>query len=78
YSGEKFADAVKEVCGAEVEMVKRSEFHTFVVLPRRWVGARTVGWLDTARRLWKNCERTIHNSGQMLLFALIAVLIRRF
>jgi transposase len=78
YSGEKFANAVKELCGAEVEMVKRSELHTFVVLPRRWVVERTFGWLDKARRLWKNCEHTIHHSGQMLLFALIAVLIRRF
>jgi transposase len=78
YSGEKFANAVKELCGAEAEMVKRSELHTFAVLPRRRVVERTFGWLDKARRLWKNCERTIHNSGQILVFALIAVLIRRF
>ena len=62
YSGENFANAVKELCGAEVEVVKRNELHKFVVLPFRWVVERTFGWLDKARRLWKNCERKIHNS----------------
>jgi hypothetical protein len=34
--------------------------------------------LDKARRLWKNCERKIHNSLQMVMLALIAVLLKRF
>ena len=78
YSGDPFADAVRELCGAEVEVVKRDELHKFVVLPKRWVVERTFGWLDKARRLWKNCERWLHNSLQMTIFALISVLIRRF
>ena len=78
YSGVPFANAVKELCGAEVEVVKRDELHKFVVLPKRWVVERTFGWLDKARRLWKNCERKIHNSLQMTILALIAVLIKRF
>jgi transposase len=78
YSGEKFAGAVKELCGAEVEVVKRNELHKFVVLPKRWIVERSFGWLDNARRLWKNCERTLHNSSQMLIFAFIAILIKRF
>ena len=78
YSGENFANAVKELCGAQVEVVKRNELHKFVTLPRRWVVERTFGWLDKARRLWKNCERKIHNACQMVVLALIAVLIRRF
>jgi transposase len=78
YTGEKFAQAVKEICGAEAAAVKRNELHRFVVLPQRQVVERTFGWLDKARRLWKNCERTLRQSCQMLLFALIAILIRRF
>jgi transposase len=78
YTGEKFAQAVKELCGAEAAAVKRNELHKFVVLPQRRVAERTFGWLDKARRLWKNCEHTLHRSCQMLLFALIAILIRRF
>ena len=78
YEGENFANAVKYLCGAEVEVVKRDELHKFVVLAKRWVVERTFGWLDKARRLWKNCERWLHNSLQMTIFALVSVLIRRF
>jgi len=35
YSGENFAAAIKEAIGATVEVVKRSELHTFKVLPKR-------------------------------------------
>ena len=78
YTGINFSNAVRNLCGADVEVVKRDELHKFVVLPQRWVVERTFGWLDKARRLWKNCERSLHISLQMTLLALISVLIRRF
>ena len=78
YTGEKFAEAVKSVCGAEVEVVKRNELHTFVILPKRWIVERTFGWLDKCRRLWKNCERLLHNSLQMIFLAFIRLLLARY
>jgi len=36
--------AIASLCGAKVEVVKRSEAG-FQVLPRRWVVERTLGWL---------------------------------
>jgi transposase len=78
YSGENFAQAIKLVHGAEVEIVKRNELHKFEVLPRRWVVERSFGWLDKHRRLWKNCERYLHNSLQMIILAFISILINRF
>ena len=78
YAGEKFAEAVKSVCGAEVEVVKRNELHTFAVLPKRWIVERTFGWLDKCRRLWKNCERLLHNSLQMISLAFIRPLLARY
>ena len=78
YTGEKFAEAVKSVSGAEVEVVKRNELHTFVVLPKRWIVERTFGWLDKCRRLWKNCERLLHNSLQMISLAFIRLLLVRY
>jgi hypothetical protein len=67
------------MCGAEVEVVKRTEQHGFAVLPpKRWVVERSFGWPDKARLLWKNCERKLHNSLRMVVLAFIAVLIRRF
>ena len=77
YWGEVFAKGVKEICGAEVEVVKRNELHSFVVLPKRWIVERSFGWLDKARRLWKNCERKMHNSLQMVVLAFIAVFLKR-
>ena len=78
YTGEKFAEAVKSVCGAEAEVVKRNELHTFKVLPKRWIAERTFGWLDKCRRLWKNCERLLHNSLQMISLAFIRLLLARY
>ena len=65
YSGEKFAQSVKdELENVVVEVVKRNELHTFSVLPKRWIVERTFAWLDHYRRLWKNCERILDTTRQ--------------
>jgi len=78
YTGDHFATAVMTLLNAEVEIVKRNELHTFVVFPKRWVIERSLGWLDHFRRLWKNCERKLHTVHQMLVFAFISLLLRRY
>lgn len=78
YSGENFADAVREISNAEVEVVKRNELHKFVVLPKRWIVERSFGWLDKCRRLWKNCERKLHHSFQMVTLAFIRIILKRY
>ena len=50
YTGTAFADAIQFVSKMEVEVVKRSELHTFEVIPKRWVVERTFAWLDHYRR----------------------------
>jgi transposase len=77
YDGKPFAEKIKKIHGAEVEVIKRSELHEFVVIPKRWVVERSFGWLDKARRLWKNCEGTLHNSLQMVILAFISLLLKR-
>ncbi len=77
YTGEKFAGKVKEIIGSTVEVVKRNELHTFKVLPKRWIVERSFSWLEKCRRLWKNCERKIETSMQMVNVAFIALLQRR-
>lgn len=77
YSGEAFSSAVRELIGAGVEVVKRNELHTFKVLPKRWVVERCFGWLEKCRRLWKNCERKLHTSLQMVVLAFLVILLRR-
>jgi transposase len=78
YSGENFAYDVSSLINAEVEVVKRNELHTFVVLPKRWIVERSFGWLDKCRRLWKNCERFFLNTFTMLSLAFIRILLLRF
>ena len=77
YTGEKFAQSVKRLIGAEVEVAKRNELHTFAVIPKRWVVERSFAWLEKCRRLWKNCERKINNSLQFVVLAFITILIKR-
>lgn len=77
YTGETFADAVKKIIDAEVQVAKRSELHTFAVIPKRWVVERSFGWLEKCRRLWKNCERQLSTSLQYVNLAFLALLLRR-
>ena len=78
YTGENFANEIKRISGAEVEVVKRNELHTFAVLPKRWIVERSFAWLDKYRRLWKNCERKLQNSFQMISLAFIRLLLNRY
>jgi transposase len=77
YSGEKFAKEIKRILKAEVEVVKRSELHTFKVIPKRWVVERSFAWLEKCRRLWKNCERKLSTSRQMIMLAFVSLLLKR-
>ena len=77
YTGEKFSASVKDILGCTVEIAKRSELHTFKVIPKRWVVERSFSWLDKCRRLWKNCEKSLSASTQMMTLAFISLLIKR-
>ncbi len=78
YTGEEFADEVLSTLGATVQIAKRSELHTFVVIPQRWIVERSFAWLEKNRRLWKNCERKLNTSLQFIHLAFLALLLRRF
>jgi transposase len=77
YTGQPFADSVMERLKATVQVVKRNELHTFVVLPKRWIVERSFGWLEKCRRLWKNCERKLNTSLQFVHLAFLVLLLRR-
>jgi transposase len=78
YSGENFANAIKQIHGSSVEVVKKSDFGEFQVIPKRWIVERTFAWLEKNRRLWKNCERKLHTSMQMTVLALLTLILKRF
>ena len=79
YVGQPFAQGVQEILGevVTVQIAKRSELHTFAVIPKRWVVERSFAWLEKNRRLWKNCERQVNTSLQFIHLAFLALLLRR-
>ena len=78
YRGEKFAETVNELLSATVEVVKRTELHSFIVLPKRWMVERSFSWLEKCRRLWKNCERLMNTSLHMMILVFVRLILRRF
>lgn len=77
YSGSPFAIETHRILGAAVEVAKRSELHTFAVMPQRWVVERSFAWLEKCRRLWKNCERKLNTSSQFVSLAFLVLLLKR-
>jgi len=79
YVGEPFAQGVQAILGENVtvQIAKRSELHTFKVIPKRWVVERSFAWLEKNRRLWKNCERLLNTSLQFIHLAFLAMLLKR-
>nr|WP_305728122.1 IS5 family transposase [Nitrosomonas eutropha] len=79
YVGQPFVQSVKDILGEHmtVQIAKRSELHTFKVIPKRWIVERSFAWLEKNRRLWKNCERKLNTSLQFIHLAFMAVLLKR-
>jgi transposase len=79
YVGQPFSQGVQEILGEHVtvQIAKRSELHTFKVMPKRWIVERSFAWLDKNRRLWKNCERLLNTSLQFVHLAFVVLLLKR-
>lgn len=76
YAGTLVAWA-KKLWRCTVEIVKRTDQHTFRVLPRRWVVERTFGWLGRYRRLNRDYERQAHTGEVMVYVAMIRLMLTR-
>lgn len=78
YSGPKFAQAVRKVCGEQVciEVIERPT-EAFVPLAKRWIVERTFGWLNRFRRLSKDYELYSEVSEAMIHSSLIRLMTTR-
>jgi len=78
YSGDNFAQAVKQVCGEQVrvEVIERTS-KAFEVLPKRWIVELTFGWLNRFRRLSKDYDLYTEVSEAMIYGSLIRLMVRR-
>jgi transposase len=78
YQGAKFRTALAEVCSqVNVEIVKRSTTAKFIVLPKRWIVERTIGWLNRCRRLAKDWECLNCCGLAFLRWASVRLMIRK-
>lgn len=76
YQGQNFARVVEQLCGAKVEVVKRSEAG-FVILPKRWIVERTFAWINQNRRLSKDFELLPELSEAMIQGSMIRLMLQR-
>jgi transposase len=81
YAGEKAQNAAIEASAMTIITVQRKnkdkDVKGFVVLPKRWVVERTFGWINRARRLAKDYEKTIASSQAWIQIHIAALLTRR-
>src|SRR5271165_393327 len=78
YQGAKFQNGLMAACGqVNLEIVKRSDLHKFVILPKRWIVERTIGWLNRCRRLAKNWECLNRNALAFLRWASVRLMVRK-
>lgn len=77
YSGEKMINWVMEKCNWIFEIVKRTELHKFVVLPKRWIVERTFGWICKYRRMSKDYEYLTDTSESMIYLCMIRNMVKR-
>src|SRR5208282_769268 len=79
YQGPQFKAAMERIRACvTVEIVKRSDqAKAFVVLPKRWIGERTLAWLGRCRRLAKDWECLNRKALAFLHLASIRLMLRK-
>jgi transposase len=77
YQGPKMAATVARTGAWRLEIVKRTDRHRFVVLPRRWVVERTLAWIGRNRRLARDFERYARTVAAFVRLAMIRIMLRR-
>ena len=77
YQGPKMAKVIAKTGSWKLEIVKRSDAHRFVVLPKRWIVERTFAWISRNRRLARDFERYTRTVAAFFRLAMIRIMLRR-
>jgi putative transposase len=79
YEGPIFHGALAKILPClKTEIVKRSDqIKGFLVLPKRWIVERTIGWLNRCRRLAKDWENLNRTGLAFLRLASIRLMLRK-
>jgi len=77
YQGPKMAAAVQRTGPWEMQIIRRCDQRRFVVLPKRWIVERTIGWISHHRRLARDFERHVRCAAAFVRLAMIQIMMRR-
>lgn len=78
FDGNPFMQWVMDFCRWIIQVVIRpKESKKFVLLPKRWVVERTLGWLTWCRRLNKDYELLPETAETFIYIAMIRIMVRR-
>src|SRR5436305_9525902 len=77
YQGAKMAKVVANTGIWTLQVVKRSDAHRFVVLPKRWIVERTFAWISRNCRLARDFERYARTVAAFFRLAMIRIMLRR-
>jgi transposase len=77
YQGPKMANVVADTGCWTLQIVKRSDLHRFVVLPKRWIVERTFAWISRNCRLARDFERYARTVAAFIRLAMIRIMLRR-
>jgi transposase len=77
YQGPRVAQVVADIGAWQIEIVKRTEAHNFIILPKRWIVERTFAWITRNRRLARDFERYASSVVAFIRLAMIRIMLRR-
>src|SRR3954463_4710075 len=77
YQGPKMAKVAADTGCWTLQIVKRSDVHRFVVLPKRWIVERTFAWISRNRRLARDFERYARTVAAFVRLAMIRIMLKR-
>jgi transposase len=71
------AAAVARTGAWTLEIVRRSDRHRFIALPKRWSAERTLAWISRCRRLARDYERHARKAAAFVRLAMIRLMLQR-
>ena len=77
HQGPRMAAVVARAGRWTIEIVRRCDKQRFVVLPKRWIVERTLGWISHHRRLARDFERHCRIAEAFARTAMICIILRR-
>ena len=77
YQGRKMEAAIARTGTWTLQIVRRCDRHRFIVLPKRWIVERPLGWISRNRRLARDYERHTRKAAAFVGLAMIRLMLRR-